>query len=108
MPSCNLNGHHEQLVEHEDSVAHSDHLAAVHFGEDLRQALDHTALVDGDKDPDEEGAVGEGAAFCEFLVEFGVEVGKVLVDVFVKDKREDGESGVDGGIADEKPVLDRC
>jgi len=105
MPRRNLDRHHQQLVEHQHRVADGPHAVAVHLGEDLREALDDAALVDGHEDPDEEGAVGEGAAFCEFLVELWIEVGEVFVDVFVEDEGEDGGGGVDCSVADEEPVL---
>jgi len=57
MPCCDLNGNHQQLVQHKNRVADCHHAGAIHFGQDLTQALNQAALVDGDKYPDEESAV---------------------------------------------------
>lgn len=62
MPRRDLNGDHEKFVQDEDSVTDGHHPLSVDFGQDLGQTLDHAALVDGYKDPDEKGAVGEGPA----------------------------------------------
>jgi hypothetical protein len=105
VPRRDLNRHHQQLVEHERRVAHRHHARALDLGQDLREALDHAALVDGHEDPDEEGPVREGAARRELFVELRVEVREVLVDVLVEDEGEDGRCGVDCCVADEEPVL---
>ena len=72
MPRRDLERNHAQLVEHEDSVRDGHHARPVNCREELREALDHGALVDADEDPDEKGAVREGAARRELLVEFRV------------------------------------
>ena len=84
MPGDDFKGDHDEFVEDQGREADADHAGAIFGHEELRRRLDDAALVDGHGHPDEEGRVGEGAAGGEFLVEFRVEVGEVLVDVFVK------------------------
>ena len=108
MPRRHLGRDHEQLVQHERGIGDGDHAQEVVIGdadEQLRQALDHAALVDAHKHPDEKGTVAEAAAGGELLVQLRVEVRERFVHVPVEDEREDGEHGVDGGVADEEPVL---
>lgn len=57
MPRRDFDGYHEEFVEDENGITYSHHLGSVDFCENLGQALDHAALVDGHKDPDEEGPV---------------------------------------------------
>ncbi len=106
MPGRDFHRNHQQLVQHQHCITDGNHPRPVDFGQDLRQALDYTALVYRDKHPNEECAIREGAARGEFLVEFGVEIRKVLVDVLVKNKRYNWCGSIDGRITDQKPVLD--
>lgn len=105
MPGDDFEGDHDELVDDEDGEADAHHGGGVDAAdEDLGEALDDGALVDADEDPFGEGAVAEGGAGGEFLVEFWVEVCEGFVDVAVEDEAEDGEGGVYRGVADEEPV----
>lgn len=105
VPGGDGDGDHEELVDDKGGEGDADETGAGDgVEEDLRKALDYGALVDGDQDPGEEGAVAEAAAGFELLVKFGVEVCEFFVDVTVEDEREDGGVGVDGGVADHQPV----
>ena len=65
-------------------------------------------MVDGFPDPDEECFVVELAAFLEGLIELRELFDFVLVDVLIEDDAEDGEHGVDGGVAQHQvAVVDR-
>lgn len=86
MPGCNLKCYHTQLVQDQDCKADSHHFRTIDFGQYLRQALDDTALVDRDENPDEEGAIGESRAGGQLLIELRVQICQVLVHVLVKDK----------------------
>ena len=57
VPRGDLNSHHKKFVENKDGITDSNHLRAVDFGEDLRQALDHAALVNRYEYPNEESSV---------------------------------------------------
>lgn len=76
VPRRDLSGDHGEFVENQYREGDGDHLGeVVGANQDLAKTLDHAALVDGDEDPDEEGAVGQRAARRELLVELRVEVG---------------------------------
>ena len=83
MPGGDAGGDHDELVDHESRVGEQHHagkgprVARLRRGvrrrrgrgveardQQLRAALDYHALVDGDCDPDEEGAVAEAFAGC--------------------------------------------
>jgi hypothetical protein len=124
VPSRNLHGHHNKLVDDEHGEGDADHLledgelrgvrGVVEGGggadadEELGEALDHGALVDGDEDPDEKALCAEGAAELEFRVQLWIQIRDVLVNVAVEDEREDGHHGVDGRVADEEEVAVEC
>ena len=108
MPRRHLGGNHDELVHDEGDVRDGDHARELFVrdaDEDLRQALDDAALVDGDEDPDEEGAVAEAPACGEFFVELRVEVGEVFVDVAIQDEGEDWIHCVYGCVSDHEPIL---
>ena len=102
MPSRDLHSHHDQLVEDKDGERNADHaredsgVVCADADKELREALDHGALVDGHGDPDEEALVAQTAAGFELGVELGVEVCDALIDVAVEHEREDGRHRVDG------------
>ncbi len=105
MPGDDLTGNHNEFVDDEHGVGDRDHPRGIDgAGEDLGEALDDDALVEGDEHPDEEGAVAERRAGRELLVELRVEVREPFVDVLVQDEAEHGGHGVHGGVAHEQPV----
>lgn len=105
MPRDNLARHHDELVDDQDRETHADHLRGVDAAdEDLAQALDDAALVDGDSDPDKEGTVAETLTVGQFFVELGVKVRDPFIDVFVEHQAEDRSHGIHGRVADEQPV----
>jgi hypothetical protein len=105
MPCRYLDCDHEQLVENQDCIAHSNHSLTVDLGQNLREALDYASLVDGDKYPDKECAVGKRPTRRELLVQLGVEVGQILIHILVENKGQNWRSRVHRGVADEEPVL---
>lgn len=105
MPGDDLAGDHDELVDDEHGVGDGDHSWGIDgVGEDLREPLDDDALVEGDEDPDEEGAVAERRAGRELLVELRVEIRKPFVDVLVEDEAEHGSHRVHGRVPYEEPV----
>lgn len=105
MPCCDLDSHHDKLVEYKDGITDSNHLFAIDFGENLRKTLNHATLVYRDEHPDEKGTVGERTARREFFVEFGVQIGQVFVHILVENKTEHGSCSVHSGIANKEPIL---
>ena len=105
MPSLDLKGYHNEFVEDERGEGYGNHAGTIDgANQELREALDDAALIYRDGNPDEEGAVAEGAAGFEFSIELWVEVSEMLIDVFVEDEGEHRSTGVDSGVADEEPV----
>lgn len=68
MPRSNLDSHHEEFIQDEDCIADRRHPLALYLGEKLRKALNHAALINGHKDPNEKGAVGKRPASGELPV----------------------------------------
>jgi len=114
VPRRDLHSHHDEFVQDQHGEGDADHAredeGMVHIDayEQLAEALDHAALVDADRDPDEEALVAEGTAGLELGVELRVEVCDALVDVAVEDEREDGHHGVNSAVTDEQPVFVEC
>ena len=105
VPGDDLAGDHDELVEDEDGEGEGDHAGGIDAaGEELREPLYHNPLVEGDEDPDAEGAVAERGPRGEFLVEFRVQIREGLVDVAVQHEAEHGGHRVHGRVADQQPV----
>lgn len=111
MPSRDLHSDHDQLIEYKHRERNADHASEdirvirSHADKELREALDHRALVDGNRDPDEEALVAQAAARLEFSVEFGIQIRNTLVDIAIQHQTENGRHGVDSAVPHQQPIL---
>ncbi|KAJ8106573.1 hypothetical protein OPT61_g9443 [Boeremia exigua] len=111
VPGGNLHSHHNQLIQHKHRKRHAKHARKLHTcirpnaHQRLTQALNNRALIQTDRDPDKKRLVAQTAPGFKLRVQLRVQIGHALVDVAVQDERENRPHGVDGGVADEEPVL---
>ena len=111
MPSRDLHSDHDQLIEYKHRERNADHLSEnvrvirSHTDKELRKALDHRALVDGHRDPDEEALVAQTAARLELSVELRIQIRNTLIDIAVQHQTENRRHGVNSAVPHQQPIL---
>lgn len=98
MPRCDFNCDHEELVKDKRRVRDCDHfeegVGQRVCDEELRKALDETALKDGYSKPDEECSVGQELTGGEFFVQFRIESAQRFVNVTIENECEHWYEGI--------------
>lgn len=103
----NLGINIEEFNDDQSSESDSNDIDKRVVEEDNSSEHDGTPLENRLKGPNKESLAIQASAFLQSLVKWRELHDRVSIDVFIEDEGEDGERGVDGGVAQhEEAVVD--